>query len=91
MKPLTKSDLANIEAYKQLLNMFNNDIEEAKTGLNLPHEKAHLVFNLSKQRSDLIATAKKNYPSINWVQETIKLNKDIKKIKDKVIFTLNLN
>jgi len=43
MKPLNKSDLANIEAYKQLLNMLNNDIENAKTGLNLPHEKAHVV------------------------------------------------
>ena len=91
MKPLTKSDLINIEAYKELLNMFNKDIEQAKTGLNTPQEKAHLVFNLSRQRSDLIAKAKKNYPLINWVQETIKLNKDIKKIKQNVIFKLNLN
>ena len=91
MKPLSKSDLANIQAYRELLNMLNNDIEQAKTGLNTPQEKAHLVFNLSRQRSDLIATAKKNYPAINWVQETIKLNKDIKKIKQNVIFKLNLN
>ena len=91
MNLYSKSDLANIQAYRELLNMLNNDIEQAKTGLNTPQEKAHLVFNLSRQRSDLIAMAKKNYPEINWVQETIKLNKDIKKIKDKVIFTLNLN
>ena len=91
MNLYSKSDLANIEAYKQILNMLNNDIEQAKTGLNTPQEKAHLVFNLSRQRSDLIATAKKNYPLINWVQETIKLNKDIKKIKQNVIFKLNLN
>lgn len=91
MNLYSKSDLANIEAYKELLNMFNKDIEQAKTGLNPPHEKAHLIFNLSRQRSDLIQNAKKNYPLINWVQETIKLNKDIKKIKDKVIFNLNLN
>lgn len=91
MKPLNKSDLANIEAYRELLNMLNNDIEQAKTGLNTPQEKAHLIFLLSQQRSDLIQNAKKNYPNINWIQETIKLNKDVKKIKDKVIFTLNLN
>ena len=91
MNLYSKSDLANIQAYRELLNMLNNDIEQVKTGLNTPQEKAHLVFNLSRQRSDLIAMAKKNYPAINWVQETIKLNKDIKKIKDKVIFNLNLN
>lgn len=91
MKPLTKSDITNIEAYKELLNMLNNDIEQAKIGLNTPQEKAHLVFNLSRQRSDLIAMAKKNYPLINWVQETIKLNKDVRKIKQDVIFKLNLN
>ena len=91
MKPLNKSDLANIEAYKQLLNMLNNDIEQAKTGLNLPHEKAHLIFLLSQQRSDLIQNAKKNYPNVNWIQETIKLNKDVRKIKQDVIFKLNLN
>lgn len=91
MKPLNKSDLANIEAYKQLLNMFNNDIEQAKTGLNTPQEKAHLIFLLSQQRSDLIQNAKKNYPNVNWIQETIKLNKDVRKIKQDVIFKLNLN
>jgi len=91
MKPLNKSDLANIEAYKQLLNMFNNDIEDAKNSMNTTHEKAHLVFLLSQQRSDLIQNAKKNYPDINWVREAINLNGDIKKIKDKVIFKLNLN
>ena len=91
MKPLNKSDLANIEAYKQLLNMLNNDIEQAKTGLNTPQEKAHLIFLLSQQRSDLIQNAKKNYPNVNWIQETIKLNKDVKKIKQDVIFKLNLN
>jgi hypothetical protein len=91
MKPLTKSDLANIEAYKQLLTMLNNDIENAKTGLNTPQEKAHLVFNLSQQRSDLIQSAKKNYPAINWVLEAINSKSDVKKFKDKVIFKLNLN
>ena len=91
MKPLNKSDLANIEAYKQLLNMFNNDIEDAKNSMNTPHEKAHLVFLLSQQRSDLIQNAKKNYPNVNWVREAINLNSDVKKFKDKVIFKLNLN
>jgi len=91
MKPLTKSDLANIEAYKQLLTMLNNDIENAKNSMNTPQEKAHLVFLLSQQRSDLIQNAKKNYPTVNWVREAINLNSDIKKIKDKVIFKLNLN
>jgi len=91
MEPLSKSDLANIEAYKQLLNMFNNDIEDAKNSMNTPHEKAHLVFLLSQQRSNLIQNAKKNYPLINWVQETIKLNKDVRKIKQGIVFKLNLN
>ena len=91
MKPLNKSDLANIEAYKQLLNMFNNDIEDAKNSMNTPQEKAHLVFLLSQQRSDLIQNARKNYPDINWVREAINLNSDVKKFKDKVIFKLNLN
>jgi hypothetical protein len=91
MKPLTKSDLANIEAYKQLLTMLNNDIENAKNSMNTPQEKAHLVFLLSQQRSDLIQNARKNYPDINWVREAINLNSDVKKIKDKVIFKLNLN
>jgi hypothetical protein len=91
MKPLTKSGLANIEAYKQLLNMLNNDIETAKNSMNTPQEKAHLVFNLSQQRSDLIQNAKKNYPAINWVLEAINSKSDVKKFKDKVIFKLNLN
>jgi hypothetical protein len=91
MKPLTKSDLANIEAYKQLLTMLNNDIETAKNSMNTPQEKAHLVFNLSQQRSNLIQNARKNYPDINWVREAINLNSDVKKFKDKVIFKLNLN
>lgn len=91
MKPLTKSDLANIEAYKELLNMLNNDIEQAKTGLNTQQEKAHLVFNLSRQRSELIATARKHYPAINWVLMAINSKSDVKKFKDKVIFKLNLN
>jgi hypothetical protein len=91
MEPLNKSDLANIEAYKQLLNMFNNDIEDAKNSMNTPQEKAHLVFLLSQQRSDLIQNAKKNYPNVNWVREAINLNNDVKKIKDRVIFKLNLN
>jgi hypothetical protein len=91
MKPLTKSDLANIEAYKQLLTMLNNDIENAKNSMNTPQEKAHLVFLLSQQRSDLIQNARKNYPAINWVLEAINSKSDVKKFKDKVIFKLNLN
>lgn len=91
MKPLSKSDLANIEAYKELLTMLNNDIETAKNSMNTAQEKAHLVFSLSQQRSDLIQKARKNYPEINWVRIAIDSNSDIKNIKDKVIFKLNLN
>lgn len=87
----SKSDLLNIEAYKQLLNTLNNDIEDVKKGMNTPQEKAHLIFTLSQQRSNLIANARKNYPEINWIQETIKLNNEIKKVKTKVLFNLNLN
>lgn len=91
MENYNKSDLLNIETYKQLLKTLNNDIEDVKNSYNTPQEKAHLIFVLSQQRGDLIANAKKNYPRINWVEIAIQLKTDTKKIKTEVLFKFNLN
>lgn len=71
MKSLTKSDLINIEALKQLIKCVSNDIKDAKEGTAAPSEKADQVFKLTRQRVQLINQATGKYPHIDWVKEAI--------------------
>lgn len=71
MKQLSKSDILNIETYKGLLAMLQNDIVYIKGGTATPKQKANLLMEVSRQRSKLIQNATANYPHINWVSEAI--------------------
>lgn len=71
MKNLTKSDLINIEAFKQLIKCVSNDIKDVKEGAAAPSEKANQVFKLTRQRVQLINQATGKYPHIDWIKEAI--------------------
>lgn len=71
MKNLTKSDLINIEAFKQLIKCVSNDIKDVKEGTSAPSEKADQVFKLTRQRVQLINQATGKYPHIDWIKEAI--------------------
>lgn len=70
MKDLTKSDLINIETFKSLIKLTNNEIKDAKHRNATNSEKANEVFNLHTQKAHLIQNATKNYPHINWIEES---------------------
>jgi len=71
MKNLTKSDLANIEAFKQLIKCVSNDITEIKAVTAAPSEKANKIMQLYRQRIQLISQASEKYSHINWLDEAI--------------------
>ncbi len=71
MKNLTKSDLINIEAFKQLLKCVSNDIKDVKRGTAAASEKANQIMKLYRQRIQLINQAADKYPHINWLDESI--------------------
>lgn len=71
MIQLTKIDNLNIEAYKGLLSMLQNDIKYIKGGTATPKQKANLLMEVSRQRLKLIQNATANYPHINWINEAI--------------------
>lgn len=71
MAQLTKSDELNIETYKGLLAMLQNDIVYIKGGTATAKQKANLLMEVTRQRSKLIENATANYPHINWINEAI--------------------
>ena len=71
MKNLTKSDLINIEAFKQLIKCVSNDIKDVKTSNAAPSEKANKIIQLYRQRIQLISQASDKYSHINWLDEAI--------------------
>jgi hypothetical protein len=76
MKTLTKSDEANISAFKALINMLGNDIKDIKAGQGQfkgmnSYEKANQLFDVHRRRAELIANASKNYPHVNFISECI--------------------
>lgn len=77
MKQLTKSDLINIETFKGLLKMLDNDIKDVKQSTLIPQLKASKVFLLTIQRSNLISNAASNYPQINWIDEVVGLRNGV--------------
>jgi len=96
MKHLTKSDLANIEAFKQLIKCVSNDITDVKQGTAAPSEKANKIMQLYRQRIQLISQASEKYSHINWLDEAIGTDnsfdrtlKDTARIKIEMKFNLN--
>jgi len=96
MKHLTKSDLANIEAFKQLLKCVSNDITEVKQGTVPESEKANKIMQLYRQRIQLISQASEKYSHINWLDEAIgqetsfkRSLKDTARIKVEMKFNFN--
>ena len=71
MKNLTKSDLINIEAFKQLIKCVSNDIKDVKASNTAPSEKANKIMQLYRQRIQLISQASEKYKHINWIDEAI--------------------
>jgi len=71
MKPLTKGDQANIEAFKQLIKCVSNDIKDVKLSKATPSEKANKIMILYRQRIQLISQASEKYNHINWLDEAI--------------------
>ena len=68
MKNYTKSDQVNIEAFKSLIKLVNNDILAVKCDSSSANsERAKRIFELYRQKSALIANAKKHYPDIDWI------------------------
>jgi hypothetical protein len=98
MKNLTKSDLVNIEAFKQLIKCVSNDITEVKQGKAAPSEKANKIMQLYRQRIQLISQATEKYSHINWLDEAIGTDnsfdrslKDTARIKAEQIAVFNYN
>lgn len=96
MKNLTKSDLINIEAFKQLLKCVSNDIKDVKQGTAAASEKANLIMKLYRQRIQLISQASEKYSHINWLDEAIGTDnsferslKDTARIKVNMKFNFN--
>lgn len=71
MKNLNKSDLINIEAFKQLIKCVSNDIKDVKESKAAPSEKANKIMILYRQRIQLISQASEKYNHINWLDEAI--------------------
>ncbi len=67
MKNYTKSDQINIEAFKSLIKLVNNDIMDVKCSSAANSERAKQIFELYRQKSAIIASAKKHYPDIDWL------------------------
>lgn len=68
MKNYTKSDQVNIEAFKSLIKLVNNDILVVKCDSSTAaSERAKRIFELYRQKSALIANAKKHYHEIDWI------------------------
>jgi hypothetical protein len=96
MKNLSKSDLVNIEAFKQLIKCVSNDITEVKQGTAAPSEKANKIMQLYRQRMQLISQATEKYSHINWLDEAIGTDnsferslKDTARIKVEMKFNFN--
>lgn len=71
MKPLTKSDLINIESLKGVLKMINNDIKDLKTSPTAPSEKTSKLITLHRQRAQIVSQGNSKYPHINWLDEAV--------------------
>ena len=69
----TKGDLANISAFKALINMLSNDIEDVKKSNKPASQKLDEVWEISRRRIDLIANATKHYPEVNFISECVGL------------------
>jgi len=67
MKNYTKSDQINIEAFKSLIKLVNNDIMDVKCISSANSERAKQIFKLYQQKSNLIENAKSHYPEIDWL------------------------
>ena len=98
MKNLTKSDLINIEAFKQLIKCVSNDIKDVKASNTAPSEKANKIMQLYRQRIQLISQASEKYKHINWLDEAIGQDnsfeislKDTARIKAEQIAVFNYN
>lgn len=96
MKNLNKSDLANIEAFKQLIKCVSNDIKDVKNSKEAPGEKANKIMQLYRQRIQLISQASEKYRHINWLDEAIgqetsfeRSLKDATRIKIEMKFNFN--
>jgi len=96
MKNLTKSDLINIEAFKQLIKCVSNDIKDVKASNTAPSEKANKIMQLYRQRIQLISQASEKYKHINWLDEAIgqetsfkRSLKDTARIKVEMKFNFN--
>jgi len=96
MRNLTKSDLVNIEAFKQLIKCVSNDITEVKQGTAAPSDKANKIMQLYRQRIQLISQASEKYSHINWLDEAIGQDnsferslKDTARIKVNMKFNFN--
>lgn len=71
MKNLSKSDLINIEAFRQLIKCVSNDIRDVKESKSTPTDKANAIMKLYRQRIQLISQANEKYSHINWLEEAI--------------------
>jgi hypothetical protein len=96
MKPLTKSDLVNIDAFKALLRLVSNDIKDVKASSAAPNEKAKQIFKLYRDKGRLLNQATEKYPQINWLNEALGpetglevANKQTIKMKIEAKFNLN--
>ena len=96
MKNITKSDLINIEAFKQLIKCVSNDIKDVKNSKAPASEKANKIMQLYRQRIQLISQATEKYSHINWLDEAIGTDnsfdrslKDTARIKIDMKFNFN--
>lgn len=71
MKHLTKSDLINIEAFKQLIKCVSNDIKDVKASKAAPSDKAKQLMTVYRHRAQLINQGNSKYPHVKWIDEAI--------------------
>ena len=92
MKQLTEKDLINIIIYKGNLININDEIKAIIVSSSAPCDKMDQIFELYKQRYEVITKASLEYPHINWMDYAIGKENNIKNnIKVEIMDRLHLN
>lgn len=96
MKQLTNKDLINIIIHKGNLININDEIKAVIVSSSAPCDKMDQIFELYKQRYEVITKASLEYPHINWMDQAIGKESSFKNsvkntIKLKIMDRLHLN
>jgi len=92
MKQLTEKDLINIVIHKGNLININDEIKAVIVSSSAPCDKMDQIFELYKQRYEVITKASLEYPHINWMDQAIgQENSGSHNIKLKIMDRLHLN